>query len=76
MSLFMIFVVLISVLAIRFYRKNAKEMFEDYQFMRSELEARDFKQDIEDKVCTSMIGNGFVQSMVDISMLNHPNSEE
>ncbi|MGN0423951.1 MAG: hypothetical protein ACI4FY_01420 [Acetatifactor sp.] len=76
MSLFWIFIVLISILAIRFYRHNAKEMFEDYQFMRSELEARDFKQDITDKMCTSMIGNDFVQSMVDVSMLNHPNRED
>lgn len=70
MSVIIVLFILFTILGI-IYRRATKDMYEDYEFMLSEREPRDNKQKLSDKVATSMNNNQFVQSMVDISMLDH-----
>lgn len=66
----------ICVLLFMGYKRLTRDMFDDYKYMMSQAEPRDFNQDITDKMCTSMCGNDFVQNMVDVSMLNQSDGEK
>lgn len=64
------------LLVYNIHRLLTKNMFDDYKYMLSQREARDFKQDLSDKMCSSLGGNEFVQSMVDVSMMDHSEGDE
>ena len=65
-----IFIVLMIVLII-VSRRFTKNMVDDYRFMLSQAEPRDFNQKMSDKVNTSMVGNSVVRNMVNVSMMHH-----